>query len=401
MNICLISREYPIETGWGGIGVYTYHLAHGLADEGHNVFVICQSLGAEREYKDKNVFVFRISHPSIFSGKGKLKEFALRLEYSFRVHQKICELAKRRRIHIIEGPNLSAELFIHSLLRKAPIVTRLHTHYSEVIRFRGWKRTLDLKLSCWLEDAVILKSNLVICSTKSHAELVSPEAGIRADDVRIIPLGVPLPDLQSASADKQDHLNVLFVGRLEKRKGVQELIKAVPFVLKEVPAVKFFIIGRDTFLDNETASFNGNKEDSFMSMLKKSIPGSCLNNVEFLGYVESRELESYFMRCDIFVAPSLYESAGFIYLEAMSYAKPVIGCKVGGVLELVKDQETGLLVPPEDPAALAKAIVILLKDNNRRSEMGMAARKHVELNFTREIMAKNTLNAYMDVLNRK
>ncbi len=399
LNICLVSREYPPDTGWGGIGTYTYNLAHGLADKGHKVFVICQSLDGERAYKDKNVYVFRIAHPTIFAKKGKLEEFALRLEYSSRIHQKICELVKRHPIHIIEGPNLSGELFIHSLFRKAPIVTRLHTHYSEVIQFHGWKKTLDLKLSCWLEDAAILRSNLVICSTNSHAELIASEVGIRANNVKIIPLGIALPDFQGVPENKSDFLNILFIGRLEKRKGIHTLVKSVPLVLKEFPTAQFFIIGRDTFLNSEVSSFSGNKDTSFMFMLKRSIPNHCLNNVKFLGYVESRELDSYLRGCDIFVAPSLYESAGFTYLEAMSYAKPVIGCKVGGVPEVVKDQETGLLVPPEDPGSLAKAIVTLLKDSNRRKKMGLAARKYVELNFTREIMVKNTLNAYLNVLN--
>ncbi len=396
--ICLVSREYPPDTGWGGIGTYTYNLAHGLADKGHKVFVICQSLDGEREYKDGNVNVMRIRHPMIFAEKGSLKEFPLRLEYSWRVHQKICELSKREHIHIIEGPNFSGELFIHSLFRKAPIVTRLHTHYSEIIQFYGWHKTFDLKLSCWLENAVILRSNLVICSTYLHTQLVCAEAGIRRDNVKIIPLGVPLSDLQCESGKKFDTPTVLFIGRLEKRKGVHILINAVPFILKEIPKAQILIIGRDTFLNNEASLFHGSENISFKSMLLRNIPESCLNNVKFLGYVEPEGLASYLKACDIFVAPSLYESAGFIYLEAMSYAKPVIGCRAGGVPEVVKDQETGLLVPPEDHVALAKAIVKLVNDNNLRKEMGLAARKHIELNFTREIMVENTLAAYRKVL---
>lgn len=399
LRICLVSREYPPETGWGGIGTYTYNLAHGLAEKGHKVFVICQGLGGESEYKDKQVNVFRIAHPTVFAEKGKLKEFALRLEYSWRVHRKICELAKRYSFQIIEGPNLSGELFIHSLFRKAPIVTRLHTHYSEVIHFHGWHKTIDLKLSCYLEDAAILRSDLLICSTQAHTDLVASEVGICPADIKVIPLGVALPDLQSASPAKFDFPSVLFVGRLEKRKGAQTLIKAVPLVLKEIPSAQFFIIGRDTFLNAEASSFNGDENMSFKSMLLKSIPGFCLDNVKFLGYVESQELDFYLRACDIFVAPSLYESAGFIYLEAMSYAKPVIGCSVGGVPEVAKDQETGFLIPPENHVALAKAIVTLLKDGKRRKEIGLKARKHVELHFTRERMAENTLRAYRSILN--
>lgn len=401
LNICLVSREYPPDTGWGGIGTYTYNLAHGLAEKGHKVFVVCQSLDGEREYNDRNVRVLRIAHPTIFAEKGNLKEFALRLEYSRKVHQKICELTKRQQIHIIEGPNFSGELFIHSFFRKAPIVTRLHSHYSEIIQFYGWHKTFDLKLSCWLENAVILRSNLVICSTNLHTRLVCAEVGIRQDNVEIIPLGVPLADLQGSPGKRFDSPTVLFIGRLEKRKGVHVLIKAVPLILREIPNAQILIIGRDTFLNNEVSLFHGSENISFKSMLLRNIPEFCRNNVRFLGYVEPEELNAYLKACDIFVAPSLYESAGFIYLEAMSYAKPVIGCRVGGVPEVVKDQETGLLVPPEDPIALAKAIVTLLNDNIRRKEMGLAARKHIELNFTREIMAENTLAAYRKLLNGK
>lgn len=397
--ICLVSREYPPDTGWGGIGTYTYNLAHGLADKGHKVFVICQSLDGEREYKDGNVNVMRIRHSMIFAEKGSLREFPLRLEYSWRVHQKICELSKREHIHIIEGPNFSGELFVHSLFRKAPIVTRLHTHYSEIIQFYGWHKTFDLKLSCWLENAVILRSNMVICSTNLHTRLVCDDVGISRNNVLKIPLGVPLADLKGAVKKKIHSPTILFIGRLEKRKGVHTLINAVPFILKEIPETQILIIGRDTFLNNEASLFQGSKDQSFKSMLLRNLPEFCLDNVKFLGYVESDKLDFYLKACDIFVAPSLYESAGFIYLEAMSYAKPVIGCRVGGVPEVVKDQETGFLVPPEDPVALAKAAVRLLKDYYLRKKMGLVARKHIELNFTKENMAENTLAAYRKVLN--
>ena len=398
LNICLVSREYPLETGWGGIGTYTYHLAHGLADKGHKVYVICQGLNGEREYKDNNVHICRISHPEVFTYKGKLREFALRLEYSKGVHQKICELAKYHPIDIIEGPNLSAELFTQSFLRKAPIVTRLHTHYGEVIQFCDWPMTFDRQISCWLEDAVISRSDLVTCSSRAHAELIASEAGINPDKIKIIPLGVPLPELNHKPKSEFDSAIILFVGRLEKRKGVHILIKAMPYILEEIPQAKFLIIGKDTLLNVHSSLFNGSQDISFKSLILKDLPEQYLSHVSFLGYVEPKDLDFYFRICDLFVAPSLYESCGFIYLEAMSYAKPVIGCGVGGIPEVIQDGVTGLLVPPEDPESLAWAIATLLKDKDRRLEMGKMARKHIETNFTREHMVENTIKAYSEII---
>jgi hypothetical protein len=398
MNICLISREYPPETGWGGIGTYTYHLAHGLVNLGHQVYVITQSMDIDKEYRDDGVFIHKVAHKTFFYNKGILKEFALRLEYSQRVYIKIKELIKKYKLEIIEGPNLSGETFVYSLFKKVPLVTRLHTHFSEVIHFLGWKKTIDRHLSCWIENAVILKSDSLICSTKKHAEVVLGEIGVKAKNIEIIPLGVPLPAVTYPRDFHTDIPTVLFVGRLEKRKGVHVLIKAIPFVLEEIPEVIFNIVGRDVFVTSDDVSFVGKGDESFRARLIKSIPKNCQKNIHFLGYVDDNKLSEYYKYCDIFVAPSLYESFGFVYIEAMSYGKPVIGCGVGGVPEVIRDGETGILVPPEDPYFLAKAILNLLKDSTLRRRMGMNARKYVEDNFTREHMVEKTLTVYKKVL---
>lgn len=401
MNICLISREYPPETGWGGIGTYTYHLAHGLANLGHRVHIIAQSLDVDKEYLDGKVYVHRIVHKTLFPCKGPFREFALRLEYSQMIYQKLKEIIKKYCIDIVETPNFSAEGFVYSLSKKAPLVTRLHTHFSEVIEFCQWPKTFDRNLSCRLEDSTILRSDLVTCSSQRHKDIVFDEIGLNSKNIEIIPLGIPLPDLIENSSKVDNPLTVLFVGRLEKRKGVHILIKSIPYVLKEIPNVTFILIGRDTFINPDYISFDGQEKYSFKTQLIKNIPDQFQQNVRFLGHVDNSELSKYFRSCNIFVGPSLYESFGFIYIEAMSYGKPVIGCKVGGIPEVMVDQKTGFLVPPGDPIALAKAIIFLLRNKQYREEMGRAARRHVEMNFTRELMCKNTLRAYRKVLNGK
>jgi len=401
LNICLVSREYPPETDWGGIGKYTHLLAHGLADLGHRVHVIAQSLDTDKEYMDGDVFVHRIAHHTFFIHKGFLKEFALRLEYSFRVYAKIKELIKKFNIDIIEGPNFSGETFVYSLHKKIPLITRLHTHFSEVIQFLGWPKTVDRYLSCWLENATILNSDLVICSTQKHRDFIYQDVGLNFKNIEIIPLGVPQPTLNCYDNDansKENNLNILFVGRLEKRKGIHVLTKAIPHVLEEMPEVKFNIVGRDIFVTKDGVFFTGDGNNSSKANLIKNIPEQYLKNVHFLGFVEKDKLSKYYESCDVFVAPSLYESFGFIYIEAMSYAKPVIGCGVGGVPEVIKDGETGVLVPPEDHLSLAQAIITLLKNAQLRRKMGINARQDVEKNFNIDLMVERTLDAYKKAL---
>lgn len=396
MNICLVSREYPSETGWGGIGNYTYQLVHGLSKKGHNVHVISQSLDIDKEYRDNGVFVHRVSHKSFFPFKGKFREFGLRWEYSQSVYNKLTEVIDKFDIDIVEAPNLSGEGFVYSFHKKTPLVTRLHTNFSEVINFLDWENNLDRRLSRWFEATAILRSDLITCSTKAHAELIAREVGIDLQKIRIIPLGVCLPELREERREDQNPV-VLFVGRLEKRKGIHILIQAIPHVLKEISNVNFLIIGRDSYISKEDVAFFGEKEHSYKEQLLRMLPESCKNNVQFLGYISAEELDRYYRLCDLFVAPSLYESFGFIYIEAMSYARPVIGCGVGGVPEVIQDGINGILVPPADVEMLAGTILNLLKDRELARRLGSSARQYVERYFTRDIMVKNTINAYLEL----
>ena len=396
----MVSREYPEETGWGGIGKYTYHLAHGLVEAGHKVHVLAQTLSENRDYEDRGVIVHRILHKVLFPFKYKFQEFGNRVEYSYHVYHKLKELIYKYDIDIVEGPNFSAETFAYSFNKKTPLITRLHTHFSEVVDFSNIKKNADIKLSCLMENSTILRSDMVTCSTRRHIETISNEIGCKPQNIEIIPLGITLPKLGENSQREtgNDSYTVLYIGRLEKRKGAHVLAKAIPYVLKDVPETKFLIIGRDTYLTPAGNRFSGNKEDSFKETMINEITEKYLKNVNFLGFVDDENLPRYYMTCDVFVAPSLYESFGLIYVEAMSYGKPIVGCNVGGVPEVVRNGVTGLLVPPENPVLLANAITKILKDKHMRDEMGQEARKHVEAHFTRELMTERTVHAYQRCL---
>ena len=109
-------------------------------------------------------------------------------------------------------------------------------------------------------------------------------------------------------------------------------------------------------------------------------------------------IQSLYQSCDLFIAPSLYESFGLIYLEAMNYAKPVIGCHVGGVPEVVEHAVTGLLVDPEAPAALAEAMLSMLRAPSKLREMGMAGRQRLLEQFTYIQMARRFEKVYRAVI---
>ena len=119
-----------------------------------------------------------------------------------------------------------------------------------------------------------------------------------------------------------------------------------------------------------------------------------MTRVSFLGRVSDEELDRRYAECDLFVAPSLYESFGLIYLEAMNYAKPVIGCLAGGIPEVVDDGVTGLLVEPGASEPLAEAMLTMLSAPSQLREMGLAGRQRLLDKFTHIEMARAFAEVY-------
>ncbi len=179
--------------------------------------------------------------------------------------------------------------------------------------------------------------------------------------VEIIPFGAAVEieegrEVMGRSSSPQ----LLFVGRLVERKGVEYLLRALAVVRKEVPAV-LTVIG-------------DGRERKRLESLARELGIS--EAVRFLGFVSSPELAKYYKECDIFILPAIYdrrgdtEMLGVVLLEAMSYKKPVIASDVGGISDIVKDRATGILVREKSVDELKEALLLLLRDENLRREIG-------------------------------
>jgi glycosyltransferase involved in cell wall biosynthesis len=122
--------------------------------------------------------------------------------------------------------------------------------------------------------------------------------------------------------------------------------------------------------------------------------------VEFRGFVPQELLATYYGASDVVVVPSIIEAMGIVPLEAMSMKKPVVGARTGGIPELVKDGRTGILVPPKDPEAIARAVRRLHDNPSLSAELGENGRAMVENEFTWDRIAQETLEAYSYALTR-
>ena len=148
--------------------------------------------------------------------------------------------------------------------------------------------------------------------------------------------------------------SLLFVGRFKSRKGIDILLSIVPHLLVEFPGLQIDIVGNDRI-----AAIDGsNYRASFEEIHRHEHYAS---RIVFHGEVENEILRSFYANCDLFVSPSRYESFGLVFVEAMMYAKPVVGCSVGGMIDVIADGETGLLATPENANPYINAFAGLSK----------------------------------------
>jgi hypothetical protein len=169
-------------------------------------------------------------------------------------------------------------------------------------------------------------------------------------------------------------LRVLFVGRLEARKGIDDLLEAIATLGPAHPDVEWQIAGGET---------RPRTQPSHEALFRHRHRGAeWLRNVRFLGPVGDDELDQLYANADLVVLPSRYESFGLVMVEAMMHARAQVSCAVGGIEEVVRDGVDGLLVAPAAPAQLATAIDDLLRHPTRRRALAKAGRERYEAEFT-------------------
>lgn len=203
----------------------------------------------------------------------------------------------------------------------------------------------------------------------------------------IIPNGIDLdhfsPNVSPIDEFCDGKVNILFVGRLEKRKGVNYLLKAYKRIKQEIPNSRLIIVGPGTRLRGK---------------YEKQVKRSGLKDVVFVGHVSYDELPRYYRTADIFCAPATgRESFGIILLEAMAMGKPIVASNIEGYASLVTHGVEGLLVPPKDKKMLAQALITLMASESLRQEMGARGRVKAA-DYSWEHIARRVLDYYVRVL---
>ena len=252
----------------------------------------------------------------------------------------------------------------------------------------------------WISDKVLLyiskieqelarDSGLVVTVSNYSRKKITEYYGIEPEKILIVPNGVDCTKFRPKEGpiDLKQKMNihgkqcVLFVGRLVTGKGITFLIEAAQQIIKEYKDVVFVLVG------------GGPLRNSLAKQMKEK---GVLEHFIFLGDVLGDVVSKLYNCADIFALPSIQEGQGIVLLEAQASAKPVVSFNVCAIKEVVKNEETGLLVKP-DSQELANAILKLLSDKALREKMGQAGREFVSKHFSWEICAEKMLQVYKEV----
>jgi colanic acid/amylovoran biosynthesis glycosyltransferase len=222
-----------------------------------------------------------------------------------------------------------------------------------------WGTDVELaRRAPWLARRVLRRARLVIAASNDLAERAR---ALGACEVRVIPSGVELPERVGTEAEPAE---VLYAGRLSAEKGVLELLDAAE-------GLNLVVAG----------------------------DGPLRDRIPFArGFVPHDELQQLYARAAVIACPSRREGFGVACLEAMAHGRPVVATRVGGLLDLVVDGETGIVVPPRDPAALRSALERLLADPDLRRKLGAAGRDRAGTHFSWEKVTDATLAAYAEAI---
>ncbi|WP_406701258.1 glycosyltransferase family 4 protein [Singulisphaera sp. Ch08] len=388
LKICLYTPNYPGVSGEGGIGTYTRHLARALASLGHEPHVLTP--GTVRELVRDGPVTIHLAPASYFPVLDRLIPG---VGACCRIAAVMRQIVIRHEVEVVEFPNWGGLGLAYGVGRPAPMVVRLHTSALECSLIDGEDSSRlvawDIRRERWLNRA----ADTLVTHSLAHRSRMAEELGVNEDRIHVVPHGIEVYPAFRRILRSDNELRVVYLGRMEKRKGTIDLLNAIPDVLREVPEARFILIGSDR------PHCPGGRTHA--QYLEDEFPAEVRRRISLAGRLSDDEVDSQLQEADLLVAPSLYESFGLIFLEAMRWGTAVIGTTAGGIPEIVEHEKTGLLVEAGHPSQLAQAMITLLHNKDLRHRLGDAGRRRVESIFNVDRMARQSVELYETALGTK
>ncbi len=397
MRIAFISHEFPPDTGKGGIGTYVKQIATAMASKGIDLHVFAGS-----PFKSGSIIVdgFQLHLVQCDSGL----DFREKVLPVFTVHHLLLPF------NVIESPEIGGNAW--AIKKRYPqllLIVRLHAPdylvenikktyvpFSAKLRFvLGALRRLTWDLGYWrkydkLMDTdyqFIQLADYITAPSEAMKNWVLQNWQIPAHKITVIP-NIFLPDpafLQIPFVVKNSYKRILFFGRLNVLKGLVNATIVMKEILQTNPDWQFRVIG-----DDGNGPYAGISMRNWMKQELETV----LNQVEFIDGMSYELLPASIEQAEIVLLPSLFESFSYTCAEAMAAGKAIVGSNNGGMADLMVDGKSGLLVDPENPAALYNALSKLIADEEQRQQISINARQRILTEYNAEIITQKCIDFY-------
>jgi glycosyltransferase involved in cell wall biosynthesis len=390
MKIAFISYEYPPDTAFGGIATYVFQAATMLHRRGHHVEVFAGSPDRSGTVNEDGILVHRIQQTTTTA----------RQDFSDQIAHCFSDRHATVQFDVVEGPENGAHARgAVAQVPDIPLVVKLHTpsfmvyemnyiepsHYLKLRRFLGAIRRgqRPQPFERWQYD---VNSDFERLHTLQADEVTTPSSELGKhltkmwglDPTRVFHVPYPyIPSLELLNIPIYSQTQTItFMGRLEARKGVLDLARAIPIIRRAFPHARFRFVGQPC----PTADPAMN-----MQQMIQRVIGRHQSAVEFTGAVPLSRIPDYLVQTDICVFPSLWENFPNVCLEAMAAARGIVGSQAGGMLDMLDHGRAGRLVAPRSPEQIAAAVLELLENPALRMQLGEIARDRIitEYNLNR------------------
>lgn len=403
LTIALLSFEYPAETGFGGIGTYTWHHARALAALGHRVHVLAgaKSATALRTEVHDGVQVHRFwAEGLVMRMFERLGDFKLwwtrqRLQNAWSMFHGIRALHRTYRFDVLEMPECGAEGALVTRLLGVPTVVRLHSP-SRLIMGAYDVRPLDITLCAAVEQRGINGATALTSCSQFLAGEVTRALGVRRP-IPVITNGLDLEWFDKTTEQVDVHtryglprrpLTIVFTGRMERRKGIHLMPEIAGAILERHDAT-LVLAGADLF-------------GYVAGTLLPSLEGRPLKgSIHWLGALPLDDLRPVVAAADIFLLPSTWENCPYSCLEAMAAGKAIVCADQGGMPELIAHDVNGLLATCDDAASFITQLERLLGDGALRARLGHAARARVVATHGHTHVAQQAVGLYRRLVHRR
>lgn len=349
MKIALVSPyDYPYP---GGVNEHITALDQHFRALGHDTRIIAPSSIDTDGLSDHIIKVSGAIMPVSFSGS------TARITYAPAVYRRVKQILNQENFDIVHIHEPAVPMLSLVVLR--------HSHAINVGTFHAYReKNMWYEVAKQLFQRAFNRLDGRICVSEAVREYITRYF---PGDYTIIPNGIDCarfsdPHIAPIEKFNDGRPNILYVGRMDKRKGFRYLMRAFPHIKQAIPDARLIVVG--AFGDKEKAPFI-----RYARALK-------LRSVHFIGYVPREDLPRYYRTATIFCAPNTgFESFGIVLLEAMAAGVPIVASDIAGYRSVIENGVEGLLVPPQDEQAIARAVIALLHEPERRAQMSAAGRR--------------------------